>query len=222
MFRLFLIVCIASILLVGCEQGRSPNIVDMMTDVTTTTEPIEGVSDEPGEGVSDEPELPTIGFDVEIEKPAILESVEILPDDNVYPTKTLTRAGVKLNDDGEPDVNGKLHGYDPFIFDDALSALTDEGVLTFFEWVEEKVEDYCNTRFETDGDVEIGEDYDPGGASTEQMHVHFTQRSEADKFVKQIEGPWKDRMRRYVSIFNNEKVYFVVVVNSYVHDDDCE
>lgn len=38
MFRLILIVCIASILLMGCEQDRGSDVVDMMTDITTPTE----------------------------------------------------------------------------------------------------------------------------------------------------------------------------------------
>ena len=204
MFRLFLIVCIASILLVGCEQGRSPNIVDMMTDIATdaATETEEAVE-------MPEPELPTIGFDVEFEAPTIPEDVEILPDDEVFYAENLRRTRVNLNDDGEPDINGERHTYEPFIFDDALSALTDEGVLSYIEWFEVNVAHYC----ETGSGVDIGD-----------MFVYFTQRLQADKFASQImdAGPW--RVDRYVSILNNEKVYFLIVLrpNRSKFQDFCE
>ncbi|MCY3742642.1 MAG: hypothetical protein OXH00_16635 [Candidatus Poribacteria bacterium] len=41
MFRLFLILCITSILLIGCHQDRGTNVVDIMTDTTVNSDDIQ-------------------------------------------------------------------------------------------------------------------------------------------------------------------------------------
>ncbi len=225
MFYKIVLIFALCYLLTSCDSGKNM-MKPMITDIASETATEEDI-------YTIEPELPTIGFDVEAEVPTLPGDVEILPADDVFPSNNLVRVGVKLNDDGQPDVNGKLHVYDPFIFDDALSALTDDGVLTFFDWVEAKVEHYCTTStwiYSLDLEVAGEEGVVDGGAvdavadrdidnyPSEDMHVHFTQRSEADKFISQIDvdaGPWGGGFRRYVTVLNNEKVYFVVVIAAF-------
>ena len=40
MFKLLLIVCITSILLIGCDQGRGTNVMDIMTDAATDSDEV--------------------------------------------------------------------------------------------------------------------------------------------------------------------------------------
>lgn len=189
--------CLMAFLIIGCGQNRMKSVSNIVMDTTT-----EEIAKTPTSIVS-EPELPTIDFLEEVQ--TIPEGIEIFDQDSIihYRTEEEFRGStVKLNDAGEPDISGQEHTFDPFIFDDALSAISDKDVLIFFEWwVLNISENYCKS-------PRNRRTYDQTGA----FYAYFTTRKERDKFAEQFvdTNPW--RLLKHVIIISSEQVYFSIVL----------
>lgn len=201
MLRTFFVVCLLSVLAIGCEQGRIKNVANIMMDTT---------GEEVIEIPEAEPELPTIDLNVEYESPGIPDGADILENDRVFHIKELDSSFVLVDDNGELTVESpyKELFFEPFVFEDALSALTDENVLTFFEWWELDLARQCQG-----GEIEI---------LHVDFSVHFLQREEADKFAEQFEDipPWS--VLRNVYIIDGEKVYFAVHLAAHANREFCQ
>ncbi len=207
MKKLLILLLSLCVFVISCDNMQKP-AMDVVGDVMTPTEePSKPTPETESDPVVEtpEPELPKIDFLEEVDR-SIPEDVEIFASDRVFHNLEIRGTQVKLNAEGEPDLDGELHTFEPFIFEDARSALTDENVLKFFEWWELNIKNYCVTgKF----------------SNTGYLFVYFSQREEADKFQGQFVDmdPW--RIVRTVNIIDNEKVQFIVALgpdNSKFHN----
>jgi len=215
MLRTFFVLCLLSVLITGCEKGVMPNVVDVMTDITTeeVVEIPEAEAEvEPEADAEAEAEIPMIELEVEYESPGIPEGVDILESDRVFHVEELDSSYVLVDDNGDLTVERPYQKrfFEPFVFEDAVSALTNEDVLIFFAWWELDLARQC------EGFDEAIELFDI------DFWAHFSQREEADKFAEQFEdiSPWS--VLRNVYIINGEEVYFAVRLSAFADREICE
>jgi len=200
--KIVLILALLVVVMAGCDTGQQmikPVAQDILTDdpaITDTTEQ----------------EIPTIDFNPEVVKPTLPERVELLPDDIIYHVDRFIPTSVRLNDKGEPDIEGRRHNYEPLIFDDAVSALKDARVLNFFKWWEINIEHGCKIP--------------SGPTNTGALHVNFTypNRDEMNKFAEQFDGNALWNLHKYVLVLDEETTYFHVELgaNFAAIDELCE
>ena len=202
MFNKIVLIFALLAILTSCNQQRDM-IKPVMNDVLMEEPVVEDLTEQ---------EIPIIDFTPEVMGPTLPEGIELLPSDVVYHVDRFIPTTVRLNDDGEPDIEGNRHNYDPLIFDYAVSALTDKKVLNYFKWWEINIEHGCKVA--------------SGPINTGALHVNFTypNREERDKFADQFLDNELWNVHKYVLVMNEKTVYFHVElgINFFGIDDICE